>query len=235
MSVAPRAWLDQSGFTLFEALVSVAVVSIIIFALGNVTSQWLPSWRYGLGRVQQTYLLSLGLQRMADDISASNFISPYRNAKEPLFEGSESSIVLVRNAIGPNSRPGLEVIRLAETSEGANFALIRTRAPFTPLPDGLLVSPHFQFSDPIVLIHPPYRISFSYAGSDGVWRDVWHRSYQLPSAVRILVRDSITNRMLSASTATLLHVNISPECVGQKSVRDCADGSLGSPPADQKQ
>jgi general secretion pathway protein J len=234
MRVASQAWLDQSGFTLFEAIVSVALVSIIVFAIGNVTSQWLPSWRYGLGRVQQTYLLSLGLQRVADDISASNFITPYRNAKEPLFEGSESSIVLVRNAIGPNSRPGLEVIRLAETAEGANFDLIRTRAPFTPLPDGQS-SPHFQFSDPVVLIHPPYRITFSYAGSDRVWREVWHRSYQLPSAVRIFVRDSITNRVLSASTATLLHANISPECVGQKSVRACADGSSASPPGDQKQ
>ena len=39
------------------------------------------------------------------------------DGKKPLFEGRELSVTFIRTAVGPNTRPGLEIIRLIEKSD----------------------------------------------------------------------------------------------------------------------
>jgi general secretion pathway protein J len=82
----------------------------------------------------------------------------------------------------------------------------------------------------VVLIRAPFRVSFSFAGPDRTWRDSWTDNAQLPAAVRILVRDAASDQILSVSTATLLHVNVSSDCVQAKPSPDCPKG-MGAPPA----
>ena len=90
-----------------------------------------------------------------------------RETERPLFEGTELAVTFVRSALGPNTRPGLEIVRLAETADRRGPTLVRSRAPFAPRD---LPAAHAYFADPVVLLSVPYRASFSYAGRDGVWR-----------------------------------------------------------------
>jgi len=77
--------------------------------------------------------------------------------KRPLFEGAELSVTFVRTAVGPNTRPGLEIIRLIEKADDQGLALVRERAPFAPMAsDGQI-----RFADQVVLIRAPFRHAFS--------------------------------------------------------------------------
>jgi general secretion pathway protein J len=200
-----------------------ALMAALAAALATVTAQWLPNWRRGFVRVQGTEQLRLGVERIVADLSAAEFITPNAETKHPLFEGTELSATFVRSALGPNTRPGLEIIRLTETSDERGLALVRERAPFTPLPAGPGGIELPQFSDPVVLVRAPYRIRFSYAGPDRVWRDTWHDERRLPEAMRIRVKDAATDRTLSASTAARIHVELPAECVAAKSLKDCLE------------
>ena len=66
-----RAQRGVAGFTLFEALVSLALMGLIVASLSAVTGQWLPNWRHGFGRVQSLESLDVGLQRLVDDLEAA--------------------------------------------------------------------------------------------------------------------------------------------------------------------
>ena len=61
-----------------------------------------------------------------------------------------------------------------------------------------------EFTNPIVLVRPPFRVSFAFAGRDRVWKDSWQNVKQLPNAVRVTVRNASTGEILPVSTATLI-------------------------------
>jgi general secretion pathway protein J len=219
----------RAGFTLFEALISVALMGAIVFMLSAVSGQWIPNWHRGFGRVQRAELLDLGLQRVVADLQAAEFVSADAAARGPLFDGRQTSVTLVRDAFGPDAAPHLEIVRLAETVDERGFALVRAHAPFTPLAPGSPIENQLHFDGPVVLIRAPFRVSFSFAGPDRLWRDSWADNAQLPAAVRIQVRDAASDQILSMSTATLLHVNVSPACAQEKPAPDCPNS--GAPPA----
>ncbi len=218
----------SAGFSLVEALAAVALTAAIVAALATVTAQWLPNWKRGFARVQRTEQLRLGIERIVADLSAAEFVTPNATTKRPLFVGAELSAMFVRSALGPNTRPGLEIIRFVESSDDKGFVLVRERAPFTPLVPGPGGAELPKFSDPVVLVRTPFRIRFSYAGPDRVWRDTWRDAAQLPDAVRVTVKAAETDQTLSASTATLVHVNLPAECVTAKTIKDCLDALKGA-------
>jgi len=217
-----------AGFTLIEMLIATVLMVAIISALATVTAQWLPNWNRGFARVQRTQLASVGLERLVADLEAAEFILPYSSSKTPLFEGAELSVTFVRSALGPNSRPGLEVIRIAETADQRGLAMVRMSAPFLPLaPDGSGALP--SFGDPVVLLRAPYRASFSYAGEDRVWRPTWRDAATLPTAIRVLLRDAASAQTLAVSTAMTVRVNLSAECVRDRNAASCALGKTETP------
>ena len=220
----PRWHRDRasiSGFTLIETLIAVAMMVAIIAALATVTAQWLPNWNRGFARVQRSELLALGLERIVADLAAAEFVPPHGLTKDPLFKGAELSVTFVRSAIGPNTSRGLEVVRLAEINEGRGLAMVRLRTPFAPLPPQGVPSSYLRLGDPVVLVRAPYRMSFAYAGPDRVWRNTWRDEVQLPRAVRITLRNAVTQDVLSTSTSTMIHVEVAAECARAKDPRDC--------------
>jgi general secretion pathway protein J len=214
--------VETAGFTLLEALVALALMGFILTALATITSQWLPNWNHGIVRVQRSEQVALGLERLAADIAAAQYIPASARTRNPLFDGADRSITFVRTAFGPNTKSGLEVVRIAEVGSKQGPVLIRTRAPFVPGIDGIQPA----FGDPVVLLRAPYQLSFSYAGADRSWRDDWQGQVQLPTAVKLSVRDSTTQRTLSISTATLIHVEIPVDCITAKSLTECLASRL---------
>jgi len=218
-----------AGFTLLEALVATTLMGMILAAIGAITAQWLPGWNRGFARVQRSELLSVALNRLAADLSASEFITPNRESKLPIFEGSASAVTLVRSAVGPNTRPGLEVVRIAESADRQGLALVRTRTPFAPFGLGEMSARQLSFTDPVVLLRAPYRVSFSYSRGDGTWSDAWQNAELLPAAVRFTIRDATTGRTLAISSATMVHVELPADCADPKSNPNC--GAQSGPAA----
>jgi general secretion pathway protein J len=197
-----------AGFSLIEAMAALALTAIIILALSSVAGQWLPNWRRGFVNLQRADLLGVGLERVVDDLSAAEYVTPSADAPAPLFEGDGSSVVFVRSAIGPDAYPHLEIVRLAEIKEDRGLAMVRTRARFAPTAPSAPPQA-IAFGDSVTLIRAPFHISFAYAGPDRLWLPSWKGQKQLPEAVWISVRDTIADRVLSASTVARVRVTAS--------------------------
>jgi general secretion pathway protein J len=213
--------LNKTGFTLVEALVATALMGFVLLALATITSRWLPNWHRGFDRLQHTQLLATALQRTVDDIAASEFIPPNGRTTHPIFEGTSSAVIFVRSAIGPNAGGGLEVIKLGEESDRDGATLVRSHAAFAPASSEAFSTGQFPFADPVVLVRFPYRVTFSYAGRDRTWTDMWHDAATLPSVVRISVRDARTGQLLPMSTAVQLHMDASAQCTGMNPSDSC--------------
>jgi general secretion pathway protein J len=204
--VADRRQSEQ-GFTLVEALVALALTGLVLSALATITAQWLPNWNHGIDRIQRAELVGIAMQRIAADLAAAEFVPAGRDRRTPLFEGSAFTVTFVRSAIGPNAGIGLDVIRIGETADRGRLVTVRSRMPFAPLPSGGSSLEHVHTMDPVVLLTPPMRLSFAYAGPDRVFRDTWHDNDKLPAAIRLTVRETGTERVLGISTATPVHVD----------------------------
>jgi len=178
----------DAGFTLFEALVAIALMGLIVGGLATVTAQWLPNWNRGQFRTQRNERVAIALDRLVDDLSAAQYVSPNRAKPAPLFRGDEFS----------------EIVQIAETVDSRGRALVRTRAPFAPLATGDPLVDPIPFADPVVLIRAPLRIAFAYAGPDGKWENAWRDSEQLPTAVRFDVREGDAGPVVS--TAARVHI-----------------------------
>ena len=209
-----------AGFTLVEALLATALMGAILAAIGIVTAQWLPNWNRGFNRVQASETLALGLERIVADLAAAEFVTAGASIRTPVFDGTELSVTFLRTALGPNTRPGLELVRIMEVGGDKGLATVRTRARFLPMSrDGVSVQP--APANPVVLVRSPYRVTFSYAGADRVWRNVWRGEGELPKAIRVQLRDATTDRTLSVSTATLVHAEMPADCVLAEVITDC--------------
>jgi len=218
-----------AGFSLVEALVSVALMGLIVAGLSAVTGQWAPNWNRGFVRVQNLESVDVGLQRLVSDLEAAEFVTPNVASKTAIFVGDAKSVILVRVANAPGAAPRLEFVRLAETVDERGFALVRSHAPFRPLDPNLPFDAQLYFADPVVLVRAPYRVSFAFAGADRIWRDSWRNEVLLPSAARIQVRNAATDEVLAVSTAALLHADLPAECVTQHSLKECIDGMRAQP------
>ncbi|MBY0380400.1 MAG: type II secretion system GspH family protein [Xanthobacteraceae bacterium] len=196
----------EAGFTLIETLVAMALMALVLSALANITSQWLPNWNRGLDRIQRNESISFGLQRIASDLAVAEYVPANREQRRPLFDGSELSVTFVRTALGPNATSGLDVVRIGDTADHRDLVTVRSRAQFAPFSPAASLSEQVQLGDPVVLFRAPFRLSFSYAGRDRVWKSNWHEADGLPAAIMLTVRDMATERVLSVSTVALLHV-----------------------------
>jgi general secretion pathway protein J len=231
MNPTPRhAPPGEAGFTLIEVLLATLLMTVILAALATVTSQWLPNWNRGMVRVQRAERLAIGLDRIVADLSVATMIPINGNAKTPLFEGSELAVTFVRTAVGPNARPGLEILRFIEKADDQGLAMVRERAAFTPMPPDAQI----RFADQVVLIRAPFRVTFSYAGPDQVWQPNWRGQMQLPDMVRITVRDGGTGQVLAVSSAAIVHVSAWAQCARAKNPQACLTARL-KPDAQQKE
>ena len=211
MKRSPRS-PRNAGFTLVEALVATLLMALILGALATVTAQWLANWDRGFIHAQRVELLAAGLERVATDLAAAEIVSMGGGYDPPLFDGAALSVTFVRTALGPNTSHGLEVVRIGETADSRGPALVRMTAPFVPFTASVRAADQLSFANPVVIIRAPYRVSFSYAGTDHVWRETWRGAKQLPRAVRVSVRDAATSRMLAMSTSTFVHAEIPAFC-----------------------
>src|ERR1700732_1540734 len=107
----------EAGFTPIEALAALPLTGLVLSALATITSQWLPNWNRGIERIQRSEAIGLALHRIGADLAAAEYVPASREQRKPLFDGSELSVMVVRTALGPNARVGLDVVRIGGTTD----------------------------------------------------------------------------------------------------------------------
>jgi general secretion pathway protein J len=224
MAPPSRANRAIEGFTLVETLVAMMLMGFVLAALATMMLQWMPNWRHGMAQLQRDEQLALALEAVADDLAAAEYVSPRTESEEPYFDGAKQSVTFIRTALGPNAGSGLDLVRIEETITPQGTMLIRKRANLTVVSADAMPMPKFQpaFVDPVVLMRPPYQITFAYAGADRIWHENWIHQLRLPVAIKMTLRDATKNKTSAVSTATLLHSAIPQRCIGAKSFEECA-------------
>jgi general secretion pathway protein J len=217
------------GFTLIEALVATLLMGIILAALGTVTAQWLPSWNRSFTGLQRVRLLATELDRLTEDLAAAQFISVGPDNRPPLFNGDHSSVTFVRTTLAANADAGLQMVQIRETNNEGRPALVRSTAPLLKGAGQAADVGGFDFADPVVVIRSPYRVSFSYAGPDRVWRDGWQNQLVLPRAIRVQVRDSTNLALLAATTSTLIYTELPARCTWTGIATNCMITASATP------
>ena len=176
-------------------LLATLLMTVILAALATVTAQWLPNWNRGMARVQRAERLAMGLDRDRGGPVGRGDDPGQRRCQGAAVRGIRIVVTFVRTAVGPNTRPGLEIIGLIEKADSQGLAMVRERAPFVPMPSDAQI----RFADQVVLIRAPFRVTFSYAGPDQVWQPNWRDQMQLPDMIRVTVRDGATGQVLAVS------------------------------------
>lgn len=222
----------EAGFSLIEVLVAMVLLATIVSGLATVTAQWLPNWSRGFAGVQRSDLLTRGIERAVADLAAAEFVPLGGDGARPLFAGSALTVTFVRSALGPNTKPGLEIVQLVARAGRDGAELVRRRARFVPHGPDAGASQLPPLGDPVVLLPARFAVTFSYAGADRKWKDSWHVGKRLPRAVRILVRDRTTQQILPVSTAVTLHIDGAPACQDGENGGGCGDESGATPPAE---
>ena len=89
----------------------------ILAAIATVTAQWLPNWNRGFERVQRSRDARPSASSASSPISRRPNSSPPRaGIRQPVFDGTELSVTFLRTALGPNTRPGLELVRIRRSA-----------------------------------------------------------------------------------------------------------------------
>lgn len=219
----PPCASGEAGFSLTEVLVALVLTGLVLSALATITAQWLPGWQRGLARISDSEALALAMERMTADLSAALFVPSSGTDWKPLFIGTETAVTFVRPALGPNAEPGLELVRLSTGDAGG---IARRAAPFAPQGEAAL-SPAFGAA--AALLGPRIRVSFSYAGSDALWRPAWANASTLPQAVRIVLRDARTGRTLDMSSAVVIRTELPARCATYDSTPPCQPSAAPRP------
>ena len=154
----------ERGFTLIETIVALALMGLVLSALASITAQWLPNWNHGIDRIQRSEAIGTALERISADLAAAEYVSANRDSHRPLFDGTELSVTFVRTALGPNAGPGLDLVRLGETTDHRDLVMVRSRAKFAPLPQASSLSEQVHFGDPVLLLRAPVRLSWPWPG-----------------------------------------------------------------------
>jgi general secretion pathway protein J len=221
----------EHGFTLIETLVALALMGLVLSALANITAQWLPNWNRGVDRIQRGEMVGMALQRIGADLAAAEYVSANREAKQPLFEGSELSVMFVRTAMGPNAGSGLDLVRIGETNERQGLVTVRSQTTFGPLSPGASLSEQIHLGNPVVLLRAPFRLSFAYLGQDRIWKRNWHDADKLPVAVKLTVRDAASERVLSVPIVVTIHAEAPAVCAQTDSTCDGKSAGEQNPQA----
>lgn len=210
MSVIPSR---QSGFTLLELLVYLALAASILAALASgtyIVKRGAVSVMTAGDRIE---MLDLGLQAFADDIARIERIS-IGSAETPryLFTGTpEQLIYVLADRPRPTASP-LMIARLSIRAGRHDTALIRERAACGGADVDLSTT---RWTDATTLIRGPFHMTFSYRGlrnRDTGWMAQWSDTRRLPEQVRLSVRNGRTGKNVIPPLTAALMIDAEPRC-----------------------
>ncbi|MDJ0613687.1 MAG: prepilin-type N-terminal cleavage/methylation domain-containing protein [Rhizobiaceae bacterium] len=191
----------DSGFTLVEMLVALAVLAIMGALMASFLSQLRTVNRFEAEIAKQTELEAAAsyLQRLFTSVRPIKLLNAEPDTN-PLFDGQKTSVetaIVTRQGIYSLGLRDVKVF-LQESSGKTN--LVHTLAPRRVV-NGKPVPPA---GPPIPIIDDIDTIQFEYS-SGSSWSDSFSKDGEIPSAMRITIRATVDKRVLSATAITQIN------------------------------
>jgi len=188
----------ESGFTLIETLVALALMGLVLSALANLTAQWLPNWNRGLERIQRSELIGIALQRIGADLAAAEYVSANRGERRPIFDGSELSVTFCALRPWPERRDrfGCGGASVRPPNSGASSRSVPARRFGRCLWDRRLPSNFISRNRSCCCVRR-FGCLLLMQARNRVWKGSWHEADRLPAAIKLTIRDAASERILA--------------------------------------
>jgi general secretion pathway protein J len=185
----------ESGFTLLELLIALALLGLISALLYGSLSLSANSWDRGEAKVEQATDMRLAEEMLRQTLSAQHPLRFHKVVDQPLyFAGSNDSLSFAA-ALPGRAGGGMFYFRVAVAPSGDRSRLTLSRV----IPDyAANALPDFQDAESSVLAEDIAEVKFGYFGRDPdsndatepSWRDRWDDPQILPQLIRIDVKPS---------------------------------------------
>jgi general secretion pathway protein J len=196
----------RAGFTLLEALLSLAIAAAILSGIAMVSAQVLRNWNHGSSTIAAMEMLTSGLARLGTDLSLALPVRPpgSENSKI-LFEGEERKIMFVAaTGFGAGNR-GVELLTVEVVPDGEGIALVRKR--------GAVASLATLQTDPVVLLRGRATVRFAYRDDEGVRTTVWAGKSKLPASVEVEILGASGMPIFPVAMVLPLPSRLAAECL----------------------
>jgi hypothetical protein len=202
---------SNSGFTLLETILSLALTAIIIAMLATLSRQWLSSWSLGADRMEYIEAVTLAENRLANDMGLALAFVQRPDQQAPLFFGSASELIFISEPRAADATDRLIVIRYQSDPERGvirSTAIYNTRLPLRAQ----------NYSPAVALLPPPFQIIFSYVGDDGLAEPEW-REFAMPSEISFAI--SLPTNPTSSVYSVSVRAHLPAVCSRTPALKDC--------------
>lgn len=229
-SAATKPRGQCEGFSLIEALVALAISSVIIVTTATLVRSVAGNFDRGVAGVDAADRLVLALERVASDLGSARFVV-WKTASGPAvaFRGEQADgekpariIFVGAESVESGLQTDDELISFTIEQSGNVTRLVRRRAAWPP-PGARLEQASLR--DAVVLIEGNLDISFLFGriGSGGalVWSATWIGETTLPRFVRLVLRDRSTGSDPVGEADFIVHADAPPACGRADAGLDC--------------
>jgi hypothetical protein len=204
---------SPSGFTLIEAILSLALTALVVGILALATKQFLMTWQTGLASLDDAEELNLTEMAIRRDLDSIAQFSPDHESLIYTFAGRSDSLRIFSEVTKPEiRRPFLAIDFHSVEGKG----LIRSSTPY----DGANPLVQMNFPKGERLIPSRYSVTFSFRDNDGSEKSDW-QSGDLPQMITIEVRG--LDQKILAIWPIPLAPRIPAPCARVTSLKDCRD------------
>jgi general secretion pathway protein J len=238
--VTPRAAPDrpgESGFTLLEILIGLAISALIMVGLSSAMRVVNMGWEQATDFGERQAMLKSGLRVFGGDIGhAERVFDDPAKPQAFLFAGTSSVMAFPMVERAGHNIKGLYWIRYEVRRAPEGVELVRWRAPFVLGRQDLAA---IEWRDAVVLVHGPFDISFSYlssAPSATSWSESWSMQNRLPRQVRLDIEGHGRTALVLPPYIATLRNSAELTCVRQDSnLCTLANGGTLPTPAEGQQ
>lgn len=201
----------NSGFTLLETILALALTGLVVGMLATLAKQWLINWNAGRHNMQLIEMTTLAELRIATDVRHAIPLPSFVNRNGASLFGTTDQIIIVRE---PDARDHTEHLIVMNYKFSKDYGVIRRTTilnPNSPLDAQ-------NFGDSIVLLPPSFSIKFSYRDLSSHDSDLWQQN-AMPASVVVTLKDS--NGLFEGSFPIQIYATQPAKCSRVKTYRDC--------------
>lgn len=178
---------DQSGFTLIEVLVAVAIVAMMLGTIGTALRLMSDAASRGSRDVDRLDMVSRGLAAIRQDIARmERVVAMERKEARFVFEGAASHMSFVVIEPSYPSDPGSYIVSYSVRKYGGGAQFVRARDIYDP--DKRTKRGVRDDAAEVVVLEGPYRFELSFltqVGPRQQWSPRWNQPGQLPPLIRL--------------------------------------------------